>query len=117
MASNSSFEVNQYSRPCCSCPRGLRVVCDTDTCKRESSSSKALTKLDLPVPLGAETTNKLPGNPYLPPWVDSTRYRPSFNVLNLFTHLLDEHLHLNRDLREFQRSSLRPRVLASRCNS
>src|SRR5262245_2192519 len=52
---------NQYSRPSCSWPRGARVVCDTDTARCESSSSSALTRLDLPAPLGAATTNRLPG--------------------------------------------------------
>ena len=50
-----------YSRPSCSWPRGARVVCDTDTHRCESSSSSALTRLDLPVPLGAATTKRLPG--------------------------------------------------------
>ena len=50
-----------YSRPCCSWPRGARVVCDTDTARCESSSSSAFTRLDLPVPLGAATTKRLPG--------------------------------------------------------
>ena len=53
--------MKQYSRPSCSWPRGARVVCETDTARCESSSSSALTRLDLPAPLGAATQNRLPG--------------------------------------------------------
>jgi glutamate carboxypeptidase len=41
--------------------RGARVVCDTEGCTWESSSSNALTRLDLPAPLGAATTKRFPG--------------------------------------------------------
>ena len=47
--------------PSCSWPRGLRVVCETETTRCESSSSSDLTRLDLPAPLGAATTKRLPG--------------------------------------------------------
>ena len=57
---NSSFEVNQYLRPLLLPTRRTGGVRHRHL-QAESSSSKALTKLDLPVPLGAETTNKLPG--------------------------------------------------------
>mmetsp|Transcript_60043 Transcript_60043/g.142154 ORF Transcript_60043/g.142154 Transcript_60043/m.142154 type:complete len:260 (-) Transcript_60043:529-1308(-) len=53
--------MNQYSRPCCSWPRGAREVCEIETASRASSSSSALTRLDLPAPLGAATTKRLPG--------------------------------------------------------
>src|SRR5450830_1275745 len=92
MASNSESETKKYSRPCFSCPRGARVVWDTDGCTCESSSSKALTRLDLPAPLGAATTNRLPGY--------SIRL---FYVLYLLAHLLDQHFHVDRDVGEFQR--------------
>ena len=42
-------------------PRGARVVCETEGCTCASSSSSALTRLDLPAPLGAATTKRLPG--------------------------------------------------------
>ena len=61
MALNCGSSMKWYSRPCCSWPRGARVVCDTDTARCESSSSSAFTRLDLPVPLGAATTKRLPG--------------------------------------------------------
>ena len=61
MARKLGSAMKWYSRPSTSCPRGRRVVCDTETASRESSSSSALTRLDLPVPLGAATQNRLPG--------------------------------------------------------
>ncbi len=61
MASNSVGEAKKYSRPCFSWPRGGRVVCETEGCTAESSSISALTRLDLPAPLGAATTKMLPG--------------------------------------------------------
>ena len=40
---------------------GTLVVWETECATRESSSISALTRLDFPAPLGAATTNKLPG--------------------------------------------------------
>src|SRR4029453_12150649 len=99
MASNSWGETKKYSRPCFSWPRGGRVVWETEGWSCESSSSKALTRLDLPAPLGAATTKRLPGYSMLRPGA-------SFNVLDLFAHLFDQDLHFHRDLGEFQRRRL-----------
>src|SRR5438105_1152907 len=39
----------------------MRVVCEIETTRWESSSSSAFTRLDLPAPLGAATANRFPG--------------------------------------------------------
>ena len=39
----------------------LNLSGDTEGCTCESSSSKALTRLDFPAPLGAATTKRFPG--------------------------------------------------------
>ena len=44
----------------CVARRGARVVCDTEGCTPASSSIKALTRLDLPAPLGAANETGVP---------------------------------------------------------
>ena len=46
MARNCGSSTNRYSRPCCSCPRGLRVVCETERQYTKLSFSERL-KLQL----------------------------------------------------------------------
>src|SRR3546814_14054684 len=53
--------MKRYSRPSASPLRGARVVHDTDSTSDLSWSSKALTRLDLPAPLGATIMKTLPG--------------------------------------------------------
>src|SRR5437016_11470774 len=97
MPRNVGSSTNQYSRPSCSWPRAERVVCDTDTTRCESSSSSDLTRLDLPAPLGAATTKRLPGY----------SMQGLFEVLHLFAQLLDRHFHLDRDVGELEGRGLR----------
>ena len=42
MASNSEVEAKKYSRPCFSCPRGERVVCDTEGYNHNESAAAQL---------------------------------------------------------------------------
>src|SRR6185437_7312245 len=98
-----------------------------------SRSSSALTMLLLPPPEGAATTKRQPeapglwvviviGGPYtlaasLPPegaqfaaWGGPALLMalpPSFQILHLLAHLLDQHLELQRHLRQFRVDRLR----------
>src|SRR5438105_8323574 len=82
-----------YSRPSCSWPRGLRVVCDTNTTRCESISSSDLTRLDLPAPLGAATTKRFPGYSMVGGLLE---------VLHLLAQLLHRHLHFDRDIGQLE---------------
>lgn len=51
---NSLLLRKKYSIPCCSSPRGSRLVADIENCRLSPSFIKYLTIVDLPVPEGAE---------------------------------------------------------------
>src|SRR3954452_7770507 len=64
--------------------------------------SSARTRLVLPPTEGAATTNRLPGT--APPAGPAA---PSLNILHLLAHLLDQHLELQRSVRQFGVDGLR----------
>ena len=61
---NSPRPTKWYSRPVLLLAARLRVVCEIETTRCESSSSSALTRLDLPVPLGRRRRRDCRGSPW-----------------------------------------------------
>src|SRR3569623_1981715 len=66
--------------------------------------SRALTRLVLPAPEGALTMYSMPS---LDRGVMVVPFRLSFNILDLFAHLLDQHVEFERVARGFHRHRFR----------
>src|SRR3982751_1091577 len=82
--------------------RGARVVYETESRMSVSRASSALTSVVLPPPDGAAITNRLPTGTDV-----GCPVPPSLKVLHLLAHLLDQHLDLERCLRELRIDRLR----------
>src|SRR5450432_4443954 len=78
--------------------RGVRVVYDTDSRMPRSRSSSARVRLVLPPPDGAAITNRFPVGVMQAPCRGFLA--ASFDILDLFPHLLDQHLEFQRRLRQ-----------------
>src|SRR5262245_17225020 len=60
MRSNEASSTKWYSRPSISPSRRGRVVYEIENVNRSSSARSRFTRVDFPVPDGAESTNRIP---------------------------------------------------------
>src|SRR6185369_12869552 len=91
ICSNSSRDMNLYSRPSISLPRLGRVVAETESAMLASSSMSLRANVDLPAPEGLDSANIKP-----------RRATCSFNIGGLLLDLIDRHFHVQADSRQLQ---------------